>query len=72
MAAYIILCTFVGFMFGLAVGNRNAYNKYHQLMLNDLAELEKLKIGEAKIRGMLDALTASLGVGEDTADDWCE
>jgi hypothetical protein len=54
------------FIAGVAVGIRYMYNKYNQQMLNNLKTLEELKLGDAKIRGMLDALKTVNGIDDTT------
>lgn len=66
MIAYIILCMTVAFIAGVAVGIRYMYNKYNQQMVNNLKELEQLKLGDAKLRGMLEALQMIHGIEEES------
>ena len=65
MIAYIILCMTVAFIAGVAVGIRYMHNKYNQQMLDNLKELEQLKLGDAKLRGMLKALQMIHGIEEE-------
>lgn len=66
MIAYIILCMTFAFIVGMAVGIRYMYDKYNQQMLNNLKTLEELKLGNAKLRGMLDCLKTINGVDNTT------
>ena len=66
MIAYIILCMTVAFIAGVAVGIRYMHNKYNQQMLNNMKELEKIKLSDAKLRGMLDVLKTINGIDDTT------
>lgn len=66
MIAYGILCAVLGYIIGMAAGIRYMHNKYNQQMHNHLKELEELKLGDAKIRGMLDALKTINGIDDTT------
>jgi hypothetical protein len=69
MVVYIILVAAVAFIFGVAVGIRYMYDKYNQQMLDNLKTLEELKLGDAKLRGMLDALKIVRGIKDTTPPD---
>lgn len=66
MGAYVILCSILAFITGIAISIRYMHNKYDQQMVGYLKELEELKLGDAKLRGMLDALKVVRGIDDTT------
>lgn len=65
MIAYIILCSFIAFIAGVAVGTRYMYNKYHLQFIEHSNQLEKLKLQAAEINGWLKAMKIPLGLKEE-------
>lgn len=71
MIAYILLCSFVAFMVGVAVGIRYMHNKYNQQMLDNKKRLDELQLQRAHIEGYLESIKVQLGMGqeEEHSDD---